>query len=74
MPTTTKQPRMGWVNGPPTHPLGMVHATYPHEHTALCGAETPQLGQPWPKASDQWSFPYCRCPACAHRLYTPNHL
>lgn len=72
MSTTPQWPQMGWANGPPTKPEGMVHATYPGEHTALCGADTPQLGQPWPKTSEEWSFPYSRCPPCAHRLYTPD--
>ena len=72
MTGTTPQPQMGWAAGSSTDPQGMIHATYPDEHTALCGADTPYLGDPWPTSTNEWSSTHARCPSCAHRLYTPH--
>ena len=72
MTHATPTPRMGWAAGSPTAPQGMIHATYPGKHTALCGAETPHLGGPWPTRSDEWFGPHARCPSCAHRFHTPD--
>lgn len=72
MTSATPQPRMGWASGSPKDPQGMIHATYPDEHTALCGADTPHLGDPWPTSNNEWSGSHARCPSCAHRLYTPD--
>ena len=72
MTGASEWPLMGWASGTPMTPTGMVHATYPRQDTALCGAHTPHTGQYWPATSDGWVVAHSRCPSCAHRLYTPG--
>lgn len=70
MPVRTAWPHLAWVFDPNAHPhVGMAHATYTRSQVALCGADTPYLGDAWPKVGEPWSSVFCRCPSCAHRLY-----
>lgn len=65
-------PRVGLMTTPhATGGTGTAHATYTGRDIAVCGAPTPFLGKPWPRIGEYWDLSYRRCPACAHRMYTP---
>ncbi|XAS75088.1 hypothetical protein V3G39_10450 [Dermatophilaceae bacterium Sec6.4] len=75
MDTTNTAPRIGWVSDPRgSGKIGMAHATYRGQSTALCGIATPYLGDSWPLPGKVWDRPYSRCSSCAHHLYAGRVL
>jgi hypothetical protein len=71
MRTVTAWPCMAWTTDIRTHPgLGMAHAAWPGESTALCGVYAPFHCDRWPGPHEAWSAPYSRCPSCARRMYS----
>lgn len=68
MSISSPRPRLAWTTDPLSGAVGLTHATYPGQTTALCGASTPFLDGPWPVIGQEWPASHSRCPPCARHL------